>query len=124
MKKILTTLLMVGMLTMMFSSCSGKPSGMSDNVYDACKKMIDVADQYIDAEITINEADDKMEVLEKRLTNLNGLVEEEAKAKAVSLTSAISMAEFHAISSPVSQESFNEIQNARNELAELIKYKN
>lgn len=61
MKRFLSGVLAALMLCGVLTGCSGKPSGMTDNVYDYGCKALDVVDQYLDTELTAEEAQSKLE---------------------------------------------------------------
>ena len=61
MKKIVTLLLIILLLTL--CSCGGKPTKMSEGMYQIGLNALDVADQYINGKLTGNRAYDRLEDL-------------------------------------------------------------
>lgn len=70
MNRIKTTFL-IAILSGCLSACSGKPQGMDDNTYQLGVKALEVMDAYNSAEITEDEAKEKLEGIYDRLHGRN-----------------------------------------------------
>lgn len=58
------------LIAVSISGCSGIPEGMSKDTYDTGMKALEIMDKYNDADITADEADQRLDRLYERLDNL------------------------------------------------------
>lgn len=58
------------LITLSISGCSGIPEGMSEDTYDTGMKALEIMDKYNNADITADEANQRLDALYERLDNL------------------------------------------------------
>ena len=60
----------LSLIMLSINGCSGIPEGMAKDTYDTGLKALEIMDKYNDADITADEADQRLDALYERLDNL------------------------------------------------------
>lgn len=115
MKKIISILICCCIFLLV--GCTNKPDGMSDTGYKACVKAIEIIDDFLNMDISSEEASEKLEDVENRLPK-------DCKDDDLSVSIYISSAQWKMLEmkhpSTTEDNLTKEIKEERNNLAELI----
>lgn len=117
MKKVLV--LLFGCM-MLLSGCGGKPSDVSQEIYDTAVYAIDVTDMYLDGEATIEETKEKIDGLNIEYNPDDNEYEKDSDIESSLVSLEIYV---HIVESGYGDATISDIKDARNSLAEEINYK-
>ena len=107
-------ILLILACTLLFVGCGGKPSGISDEMYSVAKYAIKATDLFLDGESTSEETYDKLDSL--------NIPDYEIDSDDALVAVRIRSLETQMISMQIESGSFTEVEEARDELADLINY--
>ncbi len=124
MKKFICILLSL-VLTLGLSACGGKPSTMSEEMYNAGKNALKIVDDYIDNEIDYDTAFRKLNNTEELIDDIyekcekkdNGLPMLANESKVMYLTSLMQVALYK---ENYGSGTYTELLESRNDLAEVL----
>lgn len=110
-------LVIISCCILLLVGCSNKPDSMSDTGYKACVKAIEIIDDFLNMDISSEEASEKLEDVENRLPK-------DCKDDDLSVSIYISSAQWKMLEmkhpSASEEDLTKEIEEDRNNLAELI----
>lgn len=122
MKKLVIFIMCV-FISAMFTACKSEQNELCEQNVQYGKKLIDIADSYIEYEVTPKEAKELIDVLEQRTPELDdfepGTDDYFAASELQNCTAEISLA-LNRDDFSQSSESYNEILVSRNTVADLI----
>ena len=121
--KIIKFLLSILVSCIIFASCNTMPSDISSAHYTYAQKAIEIVDEYLDFNITVEEAYEKISELHEREETLPDTdYDDPTHANDFSIEATVSIIDFNLFQlklDPSSDEQSELLEN-RNELAELI----
>lgn len=119
MRKILKGIIALILVCTLIAGCgeSGKPDGVSDEMYEAAIYAIKVVDLYLDGESTIKETYDKLDSMKVPDYEMDGIY------KDMSIYTSIKGLETSVMCIELGTAEISDLKDDRNELAEKINYK-
>lgn len=116
MKKIIEKILLFAVACCLLIGCGGKPSGISDEMYDTAVYVVDAVDLYLDGESTSEETYEKIDSLN---------IPESKESDDLSVETEILSVKIALFGSKesVGTSGISDVKEARNELAETVNYK-
>lgn len=129
--KILLAVLLLFSCFALCSCSSGEPTNVSEDMYNAAKIAVDIADNYLDGRISIEEADKNISrpqesasrIMDELLANNLEPEKDGSNEKDFSVYNAITSLSSAIGMKSVSLATDSDIEDARNELAALINMK-
>ena len=125
MKKKVVSLFVLGAASLMLISCgntSGKPEDMNEEIYNYGVSAVETTEEYLNADITADDADNKMDTLEQSANSIetDEMIDKSVQASINLLAAQFRTISYNSIDNNISDSDLNDLQDARDDLKETL----
>lgn len=125
MKKKVVSLFVLGMATLILVSCGntgGKPEDMNEEIYNYGVSAVETTEEYLNADITADEADNKMDILEQSANSIetDEMIDKSVQASINLLAAQFRTISYNSIDDNISDSDLNDLRDARDDLKETL----
>lgn len=125
MKKKVVSLFVLGMATLILVSCGntgGKPEDMNEEIYNYGVSAVETTEEYLNADITADEADNKMDNLEQSANSIetDEMIDKSVQSSINLLAAQFRTISYNSIDDNISDSDLNDLRDARDDLKETL----